>query len=269
MRKIVCTILFVLLLLLGAGMLAYPKVSAHVNQVNGSAAVQQLAAELEQQDSEALQLQRKLAQWYNLNLTSGQPEEGFEEAYGSILSFANQVMGSVEIPKIGVDLPIYHGVEEDVLSKGIGHMASSAFPIGGEGNHSVLVGHTGLPSGRFFDDLTELAVGDLFYVHILQETLCYQVEEILVVEPRDAEDLDPVPGKDLCTLVTCTPYGVNSHRLLVQGTRTELPAQEVIAPVETPVEEAEPSVWPWVLAGAGAAAVLGVVLSLACRRKKK
>lgn len=267
MKKKIGSLAFVVLLLLGIGMLAYPTVSAHVNQVNGSTAVQQLADELAQQEDEALQLQRSLAQWYNLNLISGQPEEGFEKSYDDILCYANRMMGSIEIPGIGVNLPIYHGVSEEVLSKGIGHMPSSAFPIGGEGNHAALVGHTGLPSGKFFDDLTDLEAGDLFYIHILDETLAYRVEEVLVVEPEDAEDLDAVPGKDLCTLITCTPYGVNSHRLLVQGARTELPSQEVMAPAEDPGVPSE-TPWPYALAGLGAAAGIALLILLIRKRKR-
>ena len=131
------------------------------------------------------------------------------------------MMGYIEIPEIDIYLPIYHGVSEEVLSKGIGHMPNSAFPIGGEGNHAVLTGHTGLPSAKLFTDLTELEEGDRFYIHILDLVLCYTVDQIKVVLPNEGQDLSIVPGKDYCTLVTCTPYGINSHRLLVRGIRTD------------------------------------------------
>ena len=129
-------------------------------------------------------------------------------------------MGYIDIPTIDAHLPIYHGTDEEVLAKGVGHVPDTAFPIGGIGNHSVLTGHTGLPSAKIFTDLTELAEGDLFYIHILNETLVYEVDQIQVVLPSQLDNLLPVADRDYCTLVTCTPYGINSHRLLVRGQRT-------------------------------------------------
>lgn len=127
-------------------------------------------------------------------------------------------MAYIEIPKIDVSLSIYHGISEEVLKKGVGHLQYSAFPIGGEGSHAVLTGHTGLSSAKLFTDLTELEVGDYFYISVLNEKLAYAVDQILVVEPDNTEALYLVEGKDCVTLVTCTPYGV-SHRLLVRGIR--------------------------------------------------
>lgn len=215
------TILILLLLLSGIAVLAYPTVSNFINQQHGSYAIQELREQLQQVDSVEIAQQRRLAEAYNAAL----PEEG--ENYDSILNFGNGIMGYIQIPKISVDLPIYHGSDEEVLTKGVGHMPESAFPIGGEGNHSVLTGHTGLPSAELFTDLTELEEGDLFYITILGETLVYQVDQIKVVLPSEGEDLAVVPGKDYCTLVTCTPYGVNSHRLLVRGARVETAPEEL------------------------------------------
>ena len=129
------------------------------------------------------------------------------------------IMGRLTIPKIGVDLPIYHGSSEESLQKGVGHIESTSLPIGGEYRHAVLTGHRGLPNAELFTRLDELTVGDTFYIHVLDRTLAYQVDQITTVEPDEMETLRAVPGEDYVTLVTCTPYGVNTHRLLVRGTR--------------------------------------------------
>ncbi len=231
-------IFFSVLLLLGVGLLAYPVVSNYVNRVNGSFAIQTLADTLALTEDAAMERQRELAEDYNRALRLGKSWEG--EPYESILDFGNGILGNLMIPKIDVNLPIYHGTGDEVLSRGLGHMSQSAFPIGGEGNHAALVGHTGLPSAKMLDDLVKLELGDGFSVTVLGEELHYQVDQILVVEPEDSQPLTPVPGEDYCTLVTCTPYGVNSHRLLVRGTRIQ-PVQQAMAVQEltsVPVEAA-------------------------------
>ena len=219
----------VLLLLVGAVVLAYPPISNYVNQRNSSYALEEMNRHLENVEAQEAQRQRTLAEAYNAELLLG--EEG--EDYDSILDFGDGVMGAVEIPAIRVKLPIYHGVSEAVLAKGVGHMPNSAFPIGGAGNHTVLTGHTGLPSARLFTDLTKLREGDEFRIRILGEELCYRVDQIKVVLPNEGEDLVPQPGLDLCTLLTCTPYGVNSHRLLVRGQRVEPDKEEAITVMQT------------------------------------
>lgn len=206
--------LAVLLLLMGIGIMAYPTVSNYVNQQNGSYAIQQL---LEQDaGDEAMLAQLSLAREYNRQLAAGTPE-----GYDHILDFGGGLMGYIEIPKISLRLPIYHGVSDEVLNRGVGHLPDTAFPIGGSGNHAVLTGHTGLPSARLFTDLAELASGDLFHITIAGQTVTYTVDQILVVLPQETEALNRIPDLDCCTLVTCTPYGINSHRLLVRGIRTE------------------------------------------------
>ena len=218
----------VLLLLIGLGILAYPGISDYVNRKNSSYALQELSARVGDSDAEALALQREAAMQYNAALIRDEEGEGYED----ILDFGNGVMGAVEIPGIQVNLPIYHGISEEVLAKGVGHMPGSALPIGGEGNHTVLTGHTGLPSAKLFTDLTKVKEGDLFYLRVLGETLIYRVDQVKVVLPTDGSDLEPQAGKDYCTLLTCTPYGVNSHRLLVRGERTEPETVEAMAPSE-------------------------------------
>lgn len=227
----------VLLLLFGAAVLVYPPISNYVNQRNSSYALEEMNRHLENVEDQEAQRQRALAEGYNTELLLG--KEG--EDYASILDFGDGVMGAVEIPAIQVKLPIYHGVSEEVLAKGVGHMPNSAFPIGGEGNHAVLTGHTGLPSAKLFTDLTKLQEGDVFHVRILGEELSYRVDQVKVVLPSEGEDLLPQPGKDLCTLLTCTPYGVNSHRLLVRGQRVELEQEEAVSVMQTePVKRAIP-----------------------------
>ena len=129
------------------------------------------------------------------------------------------MMGVLEIPCIEVELPIYHGIAEDVLQKGVGHISQTAFPVGGEGNHTVLSTHRGLPDARLFTDLDELEPGDAFYIRVLGNNLAYEVDQVEVVDPGDVSLLKPEEGKDYVTLLTCTPYGINSHRLLVRGSR--------------------------------------------------
>ncbi len=224
MKRAVIILLF---LVAGIGLLSYPYVSNYLTEVNGSKAIQELRAQIEQEDDGSLARERALAEEYNASLTGQEIKDPFvpgsgivlPENYGDILDYANNTMGYIEIPKIKVKLPIYHGVSDDVLVKGVGHMSETAFPIGGEGNHSVLTGHTALPSAKLFSDLIELTQGDTFYIDILNEILAYQVENIRVVEPDNTIHLAPVEGKDYITLLTCTPYAINTHRLLVQGTR--------------------------------------------------
>ena len=147
--------------------------------------------------------------------------------YNNILNLDQSgVMGYLEIPCISVDLPIYHGTDAEILERGVGHLAASSIPIGGKSTHSVLTGHTGLSSAKLFTDLTEMKKGDLFFINVLGQTLAYKVDQISVVRPKDTRKLRIVDGKDYVTLVTCTPYGVNSHRLLVRGTRVPYNGEE-------------------------------------------
>lgn len=227
-------ILALALLMLGVAVLSYPALSDYVNRRNGSSAIQTLSAALEQTAPERLAEERRRAEQYNAACSAS--GEGVPEEYESIMDFGNGVMGYLSIPKIGVTLPIYHGVSEQVLRKGVGHLPRSALPIGGAGNHAVLSGHTGLPTAELLTELTELEPGDRFSVSVLEETLVYQVDQVKVVLPAEVEDLAPVAGEDLCTLVTCTPYGVNSHRLLVRGVRVpgEAQAEAAAAAVTRP-----------------------------------
>lgn len=176
----------------------------------------------------------------------------------------NGIMGYVEIPAIDVELPVYHGVEDTILQVAIGHIEGSSLPVGGPDTHCVVSGHRGLPSAKLFTDLDQLEAGDLFLLHVLDETLAYEVDQIHIVEPEDTSLLEIEEGQDLCTLVTCTPYGINSHRLLVRGHRVETPDGLSAARVPGDAMQIEPLVTApflavpvllilliWLLAGCG------------------
>ena len=248
------------LLIAGIGVMAYPPLSKYINAIHASRAVQFYCARLEAAGSDALRDQRMLAEAYN----SGAAAERYEQ----ILDFGNGVMGYIRIPDIGVELSIYHGVSDTVLQKGVGHMPTSALPIGGAGNHCVLTGHTGLPGAQLFTDLTELTVGDLFYLSVLDEVLVYAVDQITVVLPHEVQSLGPVRGRDYCTLVTCTPYGINSHRLLVRGERVPTEQEEDIALPGAREDSTVP--FPGVLIPAGIAVslLLTVFLTVLFRPEK-
>ncbi|MDR0308400.1 MAG: class C sortase [Coriobacteriales bacterium] len=219
-------IVIVCILLLGAGVLLYPFVSNYLAQKNGSKAIQKHEEQVSQLDQTQIDAAWQAAETYNENLTGTPVHDPFLESsgmampedYRQVLNIGgDNVMGSLEIPKISVDLPIYHGTSGDVLDRGVGHLEGSTLPIGGSSRHSVLSGHSGLPNARLLTDLTEMAEGDMFYINVLGQTLAYQVDQIKVVKPNETDDLQRMSGKDYCTLLTCTPYGINDHRLLVRG----------------------------------------------------
>ncbi|OFT50936.1 hypothetical protein HMPREF3155_07950 [Corynebacterium sp. HMSC06D04] len=173
-------------------------------------------------------------------------------------------MARVRVPSVGIDLPVYHGTSTDVLAHGVGHLYGTALPVGGEGNHAVLTGHTGLATLTMFDNLTHIKVGDVFTVEVMGKTMVYKVDQIETVLPDQVEALRAEEGRDLLTLVTCTPYGINSHRLLVRGERTELPAE---------LDQSYHSPWqPWMIAAIVIAALVLLYLLwwfLAGRKRKK
>jgi sortase A len=178
-------------------------------------------------------------------------------------------MGYIEIPRIDVSLPIYHGTDEAVLQIAIGHIEGSSLPVGGPGTHCAVSGHRGLPSATLFSRLDALESGDLFHMHILDETLTYQVDQILIVEPFDLTGLDIIEGQDLCTLVTCTPYGVNSHRLLVRGHRVETPEEEKVIRVVADAIQIEPLLVAPVVAAPMLLLLLAVLLFTTGKKKSK
>ena len=233
------------MMVLGLGVLLYPTVSSAVNQLNGSYAIQEFQHQLGAMNDREKEAELAAAKAYNAILkNAGERTEEDEAAYYRILDFGSGIMGYIHIPGIGVKLPIYHGVSTEVLEKGVGHLPTSSFPIQGEGNHAVLTGHTGLPSASLFTDLHKMQEGDQFQVTVGGTAMTYQVDQIKVVLPSETDDLQAVPGQDYCTLVTCTPYGVNSHRLLVRGSRVEVPEETVQEP-QLIIQEASKSSWSY------------------------
>ena len=220
------TAFLVLLLLAGVSLLLYPSLSDYWNSMHQTRAIASYAETVSQLDTAQYDEMWKAAQNYNRSLA--QRETAFaltgeqKAAYESLLDVSGLgVMGYIEIPEIDCSLPIYHGTEESVLQVAVGHLEWSNLPVGGEGTHCVLSGHRGLPSAKLFTNLDKLAVGDTFLLRVLDEVLTYEIDQILIVEPEQVDALGIVPGEDYCTLVTCTPYGINTHRLLVRGHRVE------------------------------------------------
>ena len=229
MKKRVFILLPLLLLfLLGLGLVAYPIVSSYYTEKHQSQVHTQYQEVLERADSREIEEARTAAESYNQLLASGATAAELEALdYDSLLNLAgNGIMGYVEIPAIDVLLPICHGVGEDSLERGAGHLPSTSLPIGGKGTHTVISAHSGMATARMFTDLERLEEGDFFYLHVLNETLAYEVDQILVVKPYQIDALKIDREQDYVTLITCTPYGVNSHRLLVRGHRIEPEAEE-------------------------------------------
>lgn len=218
------TIALILVLLAGLSLMLYPLVSDLWNETRQSRAIADYTQAVAAMDDQSYRQLLRDAQAYNAELLDHPdrfyPTEEEISRYEGLLNVAGSgVMGYVEIPSIQVLLPIYHGVDEAVLQTAIGHIEGTSLPVGGESTHCVISGHRGLPSAKLFTDLDQLDLGDTFRLRILDEVLTYEVDQIRIVEPDDLSLLEIEPDEDLCTLVTCTPYGVNSHRLLVRGRR--------------------------------------------------
>lgn len=220
------TLFLVLILLAGLSLLLYPTVSDYWNSLHQSRAIASYAEQVAEIDSDTYEQLWADAQAYNQSLIgkAGRYDMTDEERtkYESLLNVSgNGIIGYIEIPSIKCSLPIYHGTDEAILQIAVGHIEGTSLPVGGSGTHCVLSGHRGLPSARLFTDLDKMVVGDTFLMRVLDETLTYEVDQIRIVLPYEMDDLEIEEGKDYCTLVTCTPYGINSHRLLVRGHRIE------------------------------------------------
>lgn len=226
MKKNFSSFLLVLMLLIGLSLLLYPTVSNYWNsrhQTKTVSAYTEQVSEMSEAEYEAL---LKRAEAFNDNIknrkaifTLSEREQAEYEA--SLRLDQTGMMGYIEIPAIEVTLPIYHGTDDSVLNFAVGHLDWTSLPIGGESTHCVLSGHRGLPSAKLFTNLDKLSTGDIFILRIFDEVLAYEVDQILIVNPDETDELQIVDGKDYCTLVTCTPYGINTHRLLVRGHRVE------------------------------------------------
>jgi sortase A len=235
MKKHGSTIFLVVILLIGLSLLLYPTFSDWWNSFTQTQAIVSYSQEVVQMDNDQYREIWEKAWAFNRRLLEREniyalPED-MKDDYTSLLDISGSgIMGYIEIPEVKVTLPIYHGIEENVLQVAVGHLDWTSLPVGGESSHCVLSGHRGLPSARLFTDLDKVIEGDLFLLRVLDEVLTYEVDQIRIVLPHEVEDLTITEGADYCTLVTCTPYGVNSHRLLVRGTRTDLPEQATAQP---------------------------------------
>ncbi len=242
-------IILFLFLLVGFSILNYPFISQLVNRRNESQAVESYEKQTDILEDEKKRIIKQEAEAYNKELLEKQTgvSDGFsmqnkrDDIYEEILNPSGDgIMGVLRIPKIQVHLPVYHGTSAKVLEEGVGHLYGSSFPTGGEGTHSVLSSHRGLPSKTLFTDLDQIKEGDLFFLDILGEEMAYRVEAILTVEPEETDALEIIPGKDYVTLVTCTPYGINSHRLLVRGERISWEEKD-----KEPEENEAYGIWRW------------------------
>ena len=232
MKQRFSNLILIVILIAGLSLLLYPTVSNWWNSMHQSRAISSYQKVVDQIDPAVYTQAREAAQAYNLTLL-GRDDSRYDmsveerEVYSGLLNLAGDgIMAVLEIPGLSVVMPVYHGTEETVLQTAVGHIEGTSLPVGGPGTHCALSGHRGLPSARLFTDLDKLTDGDRFLLYTLDETLTYEVDQISIVLPHEVEELSIREDQDYCTLVTCTPYGINSHRLLVRGTRVEN-AQEV------------------------------------------
>ena len=264
--------LALLLIVGGVGLFVYPRLQMVLADRSQTIAIGNYEEGVSGYDEKWKEGELEKARAYNNSLS----EVAFPDPFGhggsletagdyeEILNVDRGMMGVLEIPCIEVELPIYHGIAEEVLQKGVGHISQTAFPVGGEGNHTVLSTHRGLPDARLFTDLDELEPGDAFYIRVLGNNLAYEVDQVEVVDPGDVSLLKPEEGKDYVTLLTCTPYGINSHRLLVRGSRVNY-VPEVKAQIQKKVVRTE----KYTVFGIGAAAILTVAAGVAGRIRKR
>lgn len=266
------TILLILILLIGLSLLLYPTVSDSWNAMHQSKAISQYVEQVEELDDEDSKRLWAEAQNYNETLLTLPNRfvltDAEREQYENVLDVSGTgIMGYIEIPKIDCRLPIYHGTEEAVLQIAVGHLEGTSLPVGGLGTHCVLSGHRGLPSAKLFTGLDQMELGDVFQLQVLNETLTYEVDQILVVLPEEIDALAIDPEQDYCTLLTCTPYGINSHRLLVRGHRIENLPEEKVTSVTGDAARVNPMVVAPFLA-APVLLVLWIVLLVKTRRRR-
>ena len=242
MKKRVLPVIIVLMVVTGLSLLLYPTASDYLKSLSYRRTISDYIDSVEPLDREDFEELLAAARAYNERLAEKSgfklslSEEELAE-YNSLLGVDNTgVIGYVSVPKVDIYLPIYHGTGDDALQNGVGHLEGSSLPVGGPSTHAVLSGHTGLPSTKLFTDINQLVEGDTFSVQVLKETLTYEVDQTLVVLPSEMDALQIEPGEDYCTLLTCTPYGINSHRLLVRGRRVPTPVQEDDPPLDAAQE---------------------------------
>ena len=270
-KKHISTIIIALIFLAGLGFLLYPTVSNLWNRAHQSRAIATYTKQVEKLDDSQNKEMLKAARKYNKSLLKKSDHwklsKKDKKKYESLLDVSGTgIMGYIEVPKIDCSLPIYHGTDEGALQIAIGHLEGSSLPVGGKSTHCVLSGHRGLPSARLFTDLDQMEEGDVFVLNVLGRKLAYEVDQIKVVLPDEMSDLEIVQGKDLCTLVTCTPYGINTHRLLVRGHRTKY-IEETVVRVQKEAEKKETGIL--LLAGGGTVFLIIIIIVVVKRRRKR
>ena len=267
------TVILILVFLVGLSLLLYPSVSDYWNSFHQSRAIATYAEQVANIDNDRYTQLWEDARAYNQTLVGKQNRfqisEEERETYESLLNVGgNGIIGYIEIAKIGCSLPIYHGTDEGVLQIAVGHIEGTSLPTGGESTHCVVSGHRGLPSAKLFTDLDKLIAGDTFVLRVLDETLTYEVDQILIVEPYELDALEIEEGRDYCTLVTCTPYGINTHRLLVRGHRVANAEEAVQIRVTADAIQIEPLLIAPLVA-VPMLLILLVVLLVSTRRKRR
>ena len=284
-KKVITICIAVVAFIIALGITLYPMISTWYNERHQAEVHIHYQEKVEQVDNTKLIEAKELAVAYNQTILPGaQDEDSFSneallnaiEDYVGLLNLAGDgIMGYVEIPKIGVSLPIYHGTNNSTLERGVGHLLGSSLPVGGASTHSVLTAHSGMASQKIFSDLDRMKIGDVFYLDVLGERLAYQVDQIKTVLPYDTTYLQTEIGSDFCTLVTCTPFGVNTHRLLVRGTRIPYEEAEVIVEEKLETEEPVKSTWEQqylqgIIIGISAVVILGLGIMVFCivRRRR-
>ena len=245
MKKRLSTAIFIFAILIGLSFLLYPTLSDYINKLHQSKAIDEYVSrvtvlekdEYDELLEEAHSYNADTANRINPFIQTNAQKEAYEKRLNIV---GTGMMGYIEIPSIGCNLPIYHGTSNSVLQRSVGHIDWTSLPVGGEGTHSVLSGHRGLPSAKLFTNLNRVNIGDTFILRVLNETLTYEVDQILTVEPENTAALQIKDGEDLCTLVTCTPYGINTHRLLVRGHRIENTSESEVIRITSDAIRFEP-----------------------------
>ena len=272
-RKHISTIFIILIFLVGLGFISYPTVSNLWNQAHQSRAIATYSKQVEKLDDSENKKMLKAARKYNKSLLKKSDHwklsKKDKKKYESLLDVSGTgIMGYIEVPKIDCSLPIYHGTDEGALQIAIGHLEGSSLPVGGKSTHCVLSGHRGLPSARLFTDLDQMEEGDIFILNILGRKLAYEVDQINVVLPEEMSDLEIEEGKDLCTLVTCTPYGINTHRLLVRGHRTEY-VEKKVEEEQKEVQTKKTDIRLMIAGGAGVLILIIIIIVIVIKRRRK
>lgn len=273
MKKFLWRLLITILILGGIGLIAYPKISDKLYRSKAAKVMIDYSDEVEKKDKEERDRLFQEAVDFNTNRSKGVIEAddlGHVPGYEEVLNITGTgIMGYLDIDKIDVQLPIYHGTDNSVLQIGAGHVEFTSLPVGGPSTHSVISGHTGLPDAELFTDLTELEIGDEFTITVLGKVLLYRVDQIKTVLPEELDDIKIIEGKDYCTLVTCTPYGINSHRLLVRGERVIQEDNNEVVEVPIPKIKNVIDIKPYLRGAIVTLLVMIVILSVYDKTKKK